>query len=89
MDIMVQSVEKNSGTVDKFIGDAIMAYWNAPLKVKNHADKAVQTALHQIAQREFLNKKINADFGFDVAGVVGGDDVFQRRGEKDIHFHFQ
>ena len=85
MDIMVQSVEKNSGTVDKFIGDAIMAYWNAPIKVKNHADKAVQTALHQIAQREFLNKKIHADFGFDVdygIGINTGDVVVGEIGSQ-------
>jgi adenylate cyclase len=85
MDKMVQSVEKNGGTVDKFIGDAIMAYWNAPLKVENHADKAVKTALFQIAQRDFLNKKINADFGFDVdygIGINTGDVVVGEIGSK-------
>ncbi len=78
MNIMVKSVEKNSGTIDKFIGDAIMAYWNAPLKVKSHTDKAVKTALYQISQRDFINKKINADFGFDVdygIGINTGDVV--------------
>ena len=85
MDKMVQSVERNSGTVDKFIGDAIMAYWNAPLKVTNHADMAVKTALHQIAQRDFLNQKINADFGFDVDYGIGlntGDVVVGEIGSK-------
>jgi len=85
MDIMVQSVEKNSGTVDKFIGDAIMAYWNAPLKVENHADKAVQTALHQIEQRDFLNKRIGSEFGFDVdygIGINTGDVVVGEIGSK-------
>ena len=85
MDEMVQSVERNSGTVDKFIGDAIMAYWNAPLKVINHADMAVKTALHQISQRDFLNKKINADFGFDVdygVGINTGDVVVGEIGSK-------
>ena len=71
MDIMVKSVEKNSGTIDKFIGDAIMAYWNAPLRVKNHADMAVKTALKQIGQRDFLNKKISVDFGFDMDYGIG------------------
>ncbi|MCD6433691.1 MAG: adenylate/guanylate cyclase domain-containing protein [Sulfurimonas sp.] len=71
MDVMVQSVEKNSGTIDKFIGDAIMAYWNAPLKVNGHADKAIKTALHQIHQRDFMNKTISKNFGFDVDYGIG------------------
>ncbi len=71
MDIMVQSVEQSSGTVDKFIGDAIMAYWNAPLEVDNHADKAVKTALKQIGQRDFINIKIKKDFGFEVDYGIG------------------
>lgn len=71
MNAMVVSVEKHQGTIDKFIGDAIMAYWNAPLEVKNHADEAVKTALEQIAQRDFLNKKIKKEFGFDVDYGIG------------------
>ena len=85
MDVMVQSVERNSGTIDKFIGDAIMAYWNAPLKVKGHADKAVQTALYQIEQRDFVNQKIKADFGFEVdygIGINTGDVVVGEIGSK-------
>lgn len=33
------------GTIDKYMGDCIMAFWNAPLDCKDHADKAVQTSL--------------------------------------------
>ncbi|MCX6075511.1 MAG: adenylate/guanylate cyclase domain-containing protein [Campylobacterales bacterium] len=78
MNAMVESVEKHHGTIDKFIGDAIMAYWNAPMNVKNHADEAVKTALEQIAKRDFLNITINKDFGFDVdygIGINTGDVV--------------
>lgn len=71
MNVMVLAVEKYHGTIDKFIGDAIMAYWNAPLEVANHADEAVKTALEQIQQRDFLNKKIKKDFGFDVDYGIG------------------
>jgi len=52
---MTQIITNNQGTVDKFIGDAIMAYWNAPLEVQNHADKAVQSAITQIKELEKLN----------------------------------
>jgi len=78
MNAMVAPIEKTRGTVDKFIGDAVMAYWNAPLKVEAHADKAVSTALKQIAIRDALNKTIQKEFGFDVdygIGINTGDVV--------------
>lgn len=46
------------GTIDKYIGDAIMAYWNAPILVKNHADKALSAAIKQIDALEKLNEKL-------------------------------
>lgn len=78
MNAMVEPIEKTRGTVDKFIGDAVMAYWNAPLAVEAHADKAVTTALQQVAMRGQLNKTINKKFGFDVdygIGINTGDVV--------------
>ncbi len=71
MDAMVKVIEKNHGTIDKFIGDAVMAYWNAPLKVANHADKAVLTALKQIQIRDTLNKTISKKYGFDIDYGIG------------------
>lgn len=71
MNAMVLSIEKYQGTIDKFIGDAIMAYWNAPLPIKNHADKAVQTALEQIEKRETLNRTISQKFGFNIDYGIG------------------
>jgi len=85
MNAMVESVEKYSGTIDKFIGDAVMAYWNAPLEIEHHADKAVQTALEQVAKRDELNKTINREFGFDVdygIGINTGDVVVGEIGSK-------
>ncbi len=55
MDPMTEIITKNEGTVDKFIGDAIMAYWNAPQDVKNHADKAVLSTLEQLHALKQLN----------------------------------
>ena len=45
------------GTLDKFIGDAIVAFWGAPLEQKNHAELAVRCALHMIEGLEALRKK--------------------------------
>jgi len=85
LDAMVDSIEDSQGTIDKFIGDAIMAYWNAPLKVKNHADKAVSTAIKQIQKRDILNETISKDFGFDVdygIGINTGNVVVGEIGSK-------
>ncbi|MBI5246625.1 MAG: adenylate/guanylate cyclase domain-containing protein [Elusimicrobia bacterium] len=47
------------GTIDKYIGDCIMAFWNAPLENKNHATDAIISALHcQLALTE-LNKNLD------------------------------
>jgi len=85
MNAMVIVVEKNRGTIDKFIGDAVMAYWNAPLEVHNHADKAVQTALEQVGMRDELNITIKKEYGFDVdygIGINTGDAVVGEIGSK-------
>ena len=60
---MTEIITENRGTVDKFIGDAIMAYWNAPLRVENHADKAVCSAIEQIKSLENVNMKLK-DLGY-------------------------
>ncbi len=58
MDPMTEIIIKSGGTVDKFIGDAIMAYWNAPLDVADHADKAVNATLEQLHRLKSLNESI-------------------------------
>jgi len=57
MEPMSNIITKYQGTIDKYIGDAIMAYWNAPADVEDHADKAVTASLMQIKELEPLNKK--------------------------------
>ena len=41
---MTQIILNNGGTIDKYMGDCIMAFWNAPLPTEDHAGKAVATA---------------------------------------------
>lgn len=64
MDPMSQFIIHSGGTVDKFIGDAIMAYWNAPINIDNHADKAVSTALEQLHYLPKLNALLKANSEF-------------------------
>ena len=56
---MVDIVFNYNGTLDKFIGDAIMAFWGAPVKDDNHAYNAVATALEMRDHRDVLNKELN------------------------------
>lgn len=42
---MTEIIFKNSGTIDKYVGDLIMAFWGAPLKDKNHARHALESAI--------------------------------------------
>lgn len=85
MDSMTKSIMLSEGTVDKFMGDAIMAYWNAPYDVEHHSDKALTSALQQIELLEELNQlnakeklplieiRIGINLGEVFVGEVGGE----------------
>jgi adenylate cyclase len=48
---------ENRGTIDKYIGDAIMAFWNAPLDDEKHAEHALKSALTMIGRMADLNNQ--------------------------------
>jgi adenylate cyclase len=54
---MTDAILAAEGTVDKYIGDAIMAFWNAPLDVADHARRAVDAALKMRLELETFNKQ--------------------------------
>ena len=54
---MVQVIEQHDGTIDKFIGDAIMAYWGAPLSQPDHAKLALECVLAMARRLEELSSK--------------------------------
>ena len=55
---MSKIVLENGGTIDKYMGDCIMAFWNAPLDCPNHAEMAVKTAIECAEETD----KIKAEF---------------------------
>jgi adenylate cyclase len=53
---MTKIVLENGGTVDKYMGDCIMAFWNAPLDCEEHAEMAVKTAIECAEETERLKE---------------------------------
>jgi len=58
---MTNVVIANGGTIDKFMGDCIMAFWNAPLDVKDHQMLAVMTASQMQTELARLNEELEAE----------------------------
>ncbi|MCB1303560.1 MAG: adenylate/guanylate cyclase domain-containing protein [Leptospiraceae bacterium] len=54
---MVHVVFEEEGTLDKYIGDAIMAFWNAPLNQPDHATRAVRTGLGMLHELSMLHER--------------------------------
>jgi len=50
-------VMKNGGTIDKYMGDCIMAFWNAPLDCENHAEMAVKTSIECAEETNRIKKE--------------------------------
>jgi len=82
---MTKVVLKNDGTLDKYIGDAIMAIYNAPLDVIDHPEKACRTAIEMIGELKKVNNNfkekglppidigIGINTGYAVVGNMGAD----------------
>ena len=88
MTAMTSRIIENEGTLDKYIGDAQMAFWNAPLDDKDHALNAVRTGLQMLNDLEAFNNEISSEnipaFGMGlgintdtvVVGNMGSDQRF-------------
>ena len=81
MTVMTRAILENNGTLDKYIGDAQMAFWNAPLDNNKHALDAVQTAFQMLKDLETFNEEVKREgipafgmgLGINTATVVVGN----------------
>ena len=62
---MTDAILESGGTVDKYLGDGVMAFWNAPLDDPRHGESACRAALAMRAGLARLNEEIAADGGHD------------------------
>ncbi|MCL2357165.1 MAG: adenylate/guanylate cyclase domain-containing protein [Defluviitaleaceae bacterium] len=65
------AIQQNKGTIDKFIGDATMALFNAPNNVPDHALHAVKAAWAMKLSSEKLRKEIFEEYGIDLQFGIG------------------
>lgn len=80
-DVMTKIIQDSHGTVDKFIGDGIMAFWGAPLDIPDHASRACTTALRCNAMMTRFNQKRKEEgkpefrtrFGINTGTVIVGN----------------
>lgn len=85
---MGKEILETDGVIDKFIGDAIMAFWGAPIDQPDHADRAVRSAVNMNKKLKDLQKKwlrrglplIDAGVGINTGvvtvGNMGSEDRF-------------
>ena len=80
--IQSNAVKEYGGMVDKYIGDAMMAIFNAPIDLPDHEDKAIKTAL------KIINDMKKADIGVAIGiGINTGEAVIGNMG-SDTRFDY-
>ncbi|AWB65173.1 adenylate/guanylate cyclase domain-containing protein [Saccharobesus litoralis] len=79
--VMTQVIHKHRGTIDKYMGDAIMAFWGAPLDDKHHVQNAANAAYEMMEALSLLNMefeskgwpKVNIGIGINTDNMFVGD----------------
>jgi adenylate cyclase len=67
---MTRLIMARRGTIDKYMGDCIMAFWNAPLDDPTHADDACGSALAMLAELDRVNESLAAEAAAEGRGFI-------------------
>lgn len=83
--LMVDHIKANGGTIDKFLGDGVMALYNTPLPLDDHALRAVKTALDIRAALPAFHTQLEPEFrlGLNV-GIHTGPAIVGNIGTPDL-----
>lgn len=81
LDAMTKIILNNGGTIDKYMGDCVMAFWGAPLPCENHAEMAVKSAMEIEEKTKELKQKyeerglppINVGTGVNTGDCIVGN----------------
>ncbi len=68
---MTNEVLKNGGVLDKYIGDAIMAFWGAPIENPDQAENALKASLGMVKKLEILNKELRENGEPEISIGIG------------------
>ena len=85
LDSMTKIILNNGGTIDKYMGDCIMAFWNAPLPCENHAEMAVKSSIEIEAKTNELKEMYKSRGLPDInvgTGVNTGDCIVGNMGSE-------
>ena len=58
---MTDLIMDQKGTIDKYMGDCIMAFWNAPVNIENHEKESVESALKMVERLKELNVELESE----------------------------
>lgn len=86
LDLCTQAIFKYGGTLDKFIGDGVMAIFGAPVPQEDHAKRAVLAGIELKSQADELNRRIEEKYGRSVRfgmGINSGPAVIGNIGSKE------
>ncbi len=89
---MVECVFRHGGTLDKFIGDSVMAQWGAPISEPDDCDRAMRAALDMMTELDQLNERwrresrptLQIGIGLNVGDVFAGNIGSDRRLEYTV-----
>ena len=81
--ILSNGILDYNGTIDKFMGDAVMAFWNAPLDNDDHARAACKAALRMIADVDKFNKRRRATVRLARMKRAKADARSKRKGKNE------